>query len=92
MQFVHTARSLITSQTVNGVLIMPTHGKPVVYPGQALYDVDEAGVVLRLSRRYLYEQIRSGRLRSVKVGRARRVPAAAIAEYVALLEQEAGAS
>ncbi|WP_327590305.1 helix-turn-helix domain-containing protein [Nonomuraea sp. NBC_00507] len=71
---------------------MPTHGKTVVYPGQALYDVDEAGVVLRLSRRYLYEEIRSGRLRSVKAGRARRVPASAIAEYVALLEREAQAA
>jgi excisionase family DNA binding protein len=67
---------------------MPTEGKVVRYPGQALYDVDEAGVVLRLSRRYLYEQIRSGRLRTVKAGRARRVPASAIVEYVALLERE----
>ncbi|MGW0802744.1 helix-turn-helix domain-containing protein [Nonomuraea sp. NPDC002799] len=70
---------------------MPTRRKPVVYPGQALYDVEETGVVLRLSRRYLYEQIRSGRLRSVKAGRNRRVPASAIAEYIALLEQEARA-
>ncbi|WP_164903838.1 helix-turn-helix domain-containing protein [Nonomuraea polychroma] len=54
-----------------------------------MYDVDEAGVVLRLSRRYLYQEIRSGRLRSVKAGRARRVPADAIADYVKLLEQEA---
>ncbi|MGI5288333.1 helix-turn-helix domain-containing protein [Nonomuraea polychroma] len=68
---------------------MPTHGKTVVYPGRAMYDVDEAGVVLRLSRRYLYQEIRSGRLRSVKAGRARRVPADAIADYVKLLEQEA---
>ncbi|MEV0618585.1 helix-turn-helix domain-containing protein [Nonomuraea sp. NPDC050404] len=68
---------------------MPTtRDKTVVYPGQALYDVEETVVVLRLSRRYLYEQIRSGRLRSVKAGRARRVPASAIAEYVALLERE----
>jgi excisionase family DNA binding protein len=68
---------------------MPTNSKTVHYPGQALYDVNETGVVLRLSRRYLYQEIRAGRLRTVKAGRARRVPADAIAEYVKLLEQEA---
>lgn len=68
---------------------MPTTEKVVRYPGQALYDVDETGVVLRLSRRYLYQEIRAGRLRTVKAGRARRIPADAIAEYVKLLEQEA---
>ncbi|MGP4105188.1 helix-turn-helix domain-containing protein [Nonomuraea sp. KM90] len=88
MQFVHTARRLITLQTVNGVPPCQPVARPSATRGQALYDVNEAGVVLRLSRRYLYEQIRSGRLRSVKAGRARRVPASAIAEYVALLEQE----
>ncbi|MFI7126053.1 helix-turn-helix domain-containing protein [Nonomuraea sp. NPDC050153] len=71
---------------------MPTHSKTVVYPGQAMYDVDETGVVLRLSRRYLYQEIRAGRLRTVKAGRARRVPADAIADYVKLLEQEAQAA
>jgi excisionase family DNA binding protein len=68
---------------------MPTEGKVVRYPGQALYDVDETVIVLRLSRRYLYQEIRAGRLRTVKAGRARRIPANAIAEYVKLLEQEA---
>ena len=71
---------------------MSTLAKTVLYPGQALYEVNEAAIVLRLSRRHLYEEIRSGRLRSVKSGRARRVPARAIAEYVALLEQEAQAA
>jgi excisionase family DNA binding protein len=46
--------------------------------------------LLGMSRTVIYEQIRSGRLRSVKQGRARFIPAAAIAEYVALLEQESG--
>ncbi|MGP3959108.1 excisionase family DNA-binding protein [Nonomuraea sp. 3N208] len=44
---------------------------------------------MRLSRRYLYQRIRAGRLRTVKAGRARRIPADAIAEYVKLLEREA---
>ena len=51
-----------------------------------LYSVDEAAVALRLSRSALYELIRSGRLRSVKSGRRRLVPVAALGEYVAGLD------
>jgi excisionase family DNA binding protein len=54
-----------------------------------LYRVTEAMEVLSLSRSVIYEQLRSGRLRSVTQGRTRFVPAAAITEYVALLEREA---
>jgi excisionase family DNA binding protein len=54
-----------------------------------LYQVTDAMRLLCLSRTVIYELIRSGRLRSVKQGRARRIPAAAICEYIALLEQEA---
>ena len=50
-----------------------------------LYDVDEAAEALRLSRSALYELIRSGQLESVKSGRRRLVPVAALAEYVARL-------
>jgi excisionase family DNA binding protein len=56
-----------------------------------LYRVGEAMALLSLSRSVLYEELRCGRLRSVHVGRTRLIPAAAIAEYVALLEREAGA-
>jgi hypothetical protein len=45
--------------------------------------------VLSMSRSVIFEQLRTGRLRSVKQGRARFIPAAAIDDYVALLEQEA---
>jgi excisionase family DNA binding protein len=45
--------------------------------------------LLSLSRSVFYEELRSGRLRSVHRGRTRLIPAAAIAEYVALLEREA---
>ena len=57
-----------------------------------LYRVTEAMTLLSLSRSVLYEELRCGRLRSVHCGRTRLVPAAAIKEYVALLEQEAAAS
>ena len=57
-----------------------------------LYRVADAMVVLSLGRSVIYEQIRSGRLRSVTQGRARLIPASAIAEYIALLEREANAA
>jgi excisionase family DNA binding protein len=56
---------------------------------KALYRISEAVVLLSMSRTVLYEQLRAGRLRSVGEGRARRIPAAAIDDYVALLEREA---
>ncbi|ARF56633.1 DNA-binding protein [Streptomyces gilvosporeus] len=55
-----------------------------------LYRVKDAMAVLRMSKTVIYELIRAGRLRTVKEGRTRFVPASAIAEYVALLEREAG--
>jgi excisionase family DNA binding protein len=54
-----------------------------------LYRVVDAMVVLSMSRSAIYEQIRSGRLRSVTQGRARLIPASAITDYIALLEREA---
>ncbi|MCW2904030.1 MAG: DNA-binding protein [Streptosporangiaceae bacterium] len=58
-------------------------GRPV------LYRVADAMSVLSMSRTVIYDLIRAGRLRTVKEGRARLIPASAIAEYVALLEREA---
>ena len=55
-----------------------------------LYEVTDAMRMLRLGKTAIYELIRSGRLRSVKQGRARRIPAAVIRDYIALLEEEAG--
>jgi excisionase family DNA binding protein len=57
-----------------------------------LYRVRDAMAVLSMSRSVIYEQLRSGRLRSVTQGRSRLIPASAIAEYVALLESEARAA
>lgn len=57
-------------------------------PGKQLYRVVDAMGLLSMSRSLIYEQIRSGRLRSVTQGRMRLIPASAIADYVALLERE----
>ncbi|MFC0866313.1 helix-turn-helix domain-containing protein [Sphaerimonospora cavernae] len=55
-----------------------------------LLTVPEAMTVLKVSRWTLYTLIRSGELRSVIVGtRCRRIPAAALEEYVTRLCEEA---
>lgn len=48
-----------------------------------VYRVEEAAEALRLTRDAIYELIRSGQLRSFKVGRRRLIPIDALAEYVA---------
>ncbi|GIH92863.1 helix-turn-helix domain-containing protein [Planobispora siamensis] len=53
-----------------------------------LYSVKETMVLLRLGKTKIFEWIRTGRLRSVKQGRSRRIPATAVRDYIALLEKE----
>lgn len=50
-----------------------------------LYTVPQAAAALNIGRTVTYELIRTGRLRSVKIGNLRRVPAAALDEFVAAL-------
>ena len=52
-----------------------------------MYEVDQAAPALRLSRTRIYELIRSKRLRTVKLGRRRLIPVAALTEYVASLPE-----
>lgn len=54
-----------------------------------LYRPKEAAKVLNISRDKLYDLMRSGRLNSVKDGRARFITADALTAYVRLLEAEA---
>jgi excisionase family DNA binding protein len=58
-------------------------------PMLALYRVTDVMRMLKISRTVIYEQLRSGRLRSVHQGRTRLIPASAIRDYIALLEKEA---
>lgn len=51
-----------------------------------LLTVEEAAESLRLSRTLVYELVSSGELRSVKIGRARRVSVRALQDYVNRLE------
>lgn len=54
-----------------------------------LYRVDEAGHRLNLGRTLMYELIRSGRLRSVKVGKLRLIPSSALVEFIDQLGEPA---
>ncbi|MEU7788393.1 helix-turn-helix domain-containing protein [Amycolatopsis sp. NPDC049159] len=62
---------------------------PAAVPARHLYTVEEAKRLLSMSRSVIYEQLRAGRLGSVKQGRARLIPAKAIQQYVDLLISEA---
>lgn len=62
---------------------------PAVTGVPLLYKVADAVSVLRMSRAFIYRQIKEGRLRTVKEGGATFITAGALAEYVALLEREA---
>lgn len=55
-----------------------------------LHSVDDAARLLSISRANLYRMMRDGRVRSVKIGRSRRIPHAAICDYVARLEHDHG--
>jgi excisionase family DNA binding protein len=55
-----------------------------------LFKVSEAMEILSMSRTVIYEQMRNGRLRYVKQGRATLITVAAIRNYIALLESESG--
>lgn len=57
-----------------------------------LYKVSDVMQALSMSRTVVFELLRTGRLRSVKQGRIRLIPASAIREYIALLEKEAEAA
>lgn len=57
-----------------------------------LYRPEAAAEALAVSRSRVYELMAAGRLKSVTVGRSRRIPAAALDEFVAQLQAEAGAA
>lgn len=48
---------------------------------------EDAATLLGLGRTKVYELMRSGALRSVRIGGLRRIPATALADFVAQLEQ-----
>ncbi|MGW2325693.1 helix-turn-helix domain-containing protein [Streptomyces sp. NPDC001700] len=61
-------------------------------PQRRLFRVEAAAEILDIKRSTAYEQIRLGRLRTVRIGRRRLVPTEYIDEYVELLKAEASAA
>lgn len=54
-----------------------------------LYDIPSAAVALTLSRRTVEKLIAAGSLETVKIGRSRRIPAQALADYIEHLRRTA---
>jgi len=61
---------------------MPVHQSPQGNTRPLLITVEEASSALRLGRTNVYGLIRSGRLRSVKIGHRRLVPLVALTEFI----------
>ena len=55
---------------------------------QQLYTLEEAQAITRLGRSTLAEKVRNGELKSVRIGRCRRIPRVAIDEFVAKLMRD----
>ncbi|WP_160050811.1 helix-turn-helix domain-containing protein [Nocardiopsis sp. FR4] len=54
-----------------------------------LYSVEEAARLLSMGRTKTFAELKAGRLKSVKIGRARLIPAEYIDDFVELLKHEA---
>ncbi|GAB4087026.1 hypothetical protein GCM10028784_36560 [Myceligenerans cantabricum] len=68
---------------------MSTDSTPAAPIVPVVYRVEEAAQALRISRCTAYELIRSGELRSVKIGARRLIPVAAVTEYIETLRSAA---
>lgn len=60
-------------------------GSPPAVSPDRLLSVAEVASALGIGRSALYSEIAAGRLRTIRVGRRRLVPASAIAEYITAL-------
>lgn len=56
--------------------------EPAPPAAERLLSIDEAAEMLGIGRVTLYSEIQAGRLRTLKVGRRRLVPAGAVADYI----------
>jgi excisionase family DNA binding protein len=57
----------------------------------SLHKAEQAAEFLNVSRSTVYGLLRTGELRSVKIGKSRRIPHAALVEYVERLTQRQSA-
>ncbi|MGM9442192.1 helix-turn-helix domain-containing protein [Streptomyces murinus] len=59
---------------------------------RVLYRPEEAAAILSIGRSLIYEEMRLGRLQTVRIGRRRLIPPEYIVHYVDLLKREAEAA
>lgn len=58
------------------------HAEPIAGAPDRLLTVLEAADALGIGRTAAYGEVQAGRLRSVKIGRSRRIPASAVADFI----------
>lgn len=75
-----------TLTSVNAHAVRAVNGRADVDP---FYTVTEAAELLRIGRTALFDEMRQGRLKYLKRGRSRRIPAEWLDEYRELLKTEA---
>jgi excisionase family DNA binding protein len=80
---------MATMTMVDTTRMAPAPRAPVTIVPVA-YRVEEAAQALRVSRDTMYELIRSGRLRTIKVGSRRLIPVVALDEFIAAALAGAG--
>ncbi|MFJ9576053.1 helix-turn-helix domain-containing protein [Streptomyces sp. NPDC101191] len=82
LQITHSTRA--TATTPPPTVVVPLQRR--------LHSVSDAAYVLGFERTTVWEQIRLGRLRTVRVGRRRLVPTEYIEEYIEMLKRESDAA
>jgi excisionase family DNA binding protein len=61
-------------------------------PERIAYPADESAYLLGISRSRMYELMAAGEIRSVKIGRSRRIPRQALLDYIASLDRDVDAA
>ncbi|MFE5548311.1 excisionase family DNA-binding protein [Streptomyces sp. NPDC056534] len=82
----------LPTSDAEGEVCVPEGGAAVFLGEHRLHRVEVAAVYLNIKRTKAYEEIRLGRLRTVRIGRRRLVPPEYIDDYVELLKREAEAA
>jgi excisionase family DNA binding protein len=59
-------------------------------PAKLLLDVEEVAQILGVGRSHLYTYLLRGQLRSLKLGRRRKIPVEAVREFITKLQEEEG--
>jgi excisionase family DNA binding protein len=70
--------------------VSPQHARQpgrTAVPGRMLLTVEEAADVLCVGRSLMYELIARGAIKTVRIGRLRRIRPQALAEYIASLSE-----